>query len=124
LKASLLQLKQSGGGLSSQEAVGFEHSLDRLNERLLSALEPQPVTYPWNGGNWHHGWKGKKQNIVSSNPPKWSIRREGGYYDGTGQVQGNVPGNELYRYGGTMSDGRPAPTTPNVHVNTSGHIIW
>jgi hypothetical protein len=124
LNSTLTSWKQSSGGTSNQDSVNFEHSLDRLNDRLQDALDNRVTASTFNGGNWHHGWKNQKQSETSATLPKWFVSREGGYYDSSGQVQGNVPGTELYRYGGTMSDGKPAPTTPQVHVNTSGHIIW
>jgi len=49
--------------------------------------------------------------------------RDGGYYDATGEVKATVKGNELYKYGGTMSNGRAAPTTANVQMNRFGHLI-
>ncbi len=107
----------------------------------------------WNGGNQQPGWnnnnnsknwnKGnndwndkddkkqwKKWNRANNGQqqpggraPNWMISKDGGYFDGTGQIKFLVPGNELYKYGGTLQDGRPVPNTPNVQMNASGHIF-
>lgn len=55
-------------------------------------------------------------------PPVWYPSREGGYYDGTGQIQGNIPGHMLFQFGGSLSDGRAAPNSPNVFMNQAGHL--
>lgn len=58
-------------------------------------------------------------------PPKisnyiWGLSRDGGYYDATGQVKIVVPGDQLYKYGGTFMDGTSVPTTPVV-TNFANH---
>lgn len=114
------------GGMTADEVSNFEHMVAKYDERLQRALQPVP-SRQWNSGNWHHGWKNSKHPTVRNltTPPQWSVNKEGGYEDITGQVSGTVPGNELYKYGGTMKrDGRAVPTTPHVHIDTSGHIAW
>ena len=113
------------GGMTADEVTSFERMLEKFDERLNRALH-SVATGKWNSGNWHHGWKSSKHPVVPnlSSPPQWDATKGGGYHDLTGQIAGTIPANELYRYGGTMKDGRPAPTTPHVNVNTSGHIAW
>lgn len=50
----------------------------------------------------------------------WQLSRDGGYYDATGQISVVVPGDQLYKYGGTFQDGKPVPTTPVV-TNFANH---
>ena len=50
----------------------------------------------------------------------WVQSRDGGYYDVSQQVKGVVRGDELYKYGGTFSDGVAVPDYP-VTVNFAGH---
>ncbi|MBX9694259.1 MAG: hypothetical protein K2Z81_17880, partial [Cyanobacteria bacterium] len=102
----------------------------------------------WNGSNnFNSGWNKKNNNWNNdprdfnkkewkkfnrmnnqqqqgmTKPPNWMISKDGGYFDGTGQIKVLVPGNELYKYGGTLQDGRPVPNSPNVQMNSTGHII-
>ncbi|MDZ4836030.1 MAG: hypothetical protein SGJ27_19815 [Candidatus Melainabacteria bacterium] len=121
LRGILSRAKQAGG-MPADEVGDFEHMIAKLNERLERSLQ-SPASSKWNSGNWHHGWRNSKHPPNPSSPPRWSVSKDG-YVDLTGQVHGTIPGNELYRYGGTMKDGRRAPTTPHVNINTSGHISW
>lgn len=116
--------KAQEGGMTADEVTGFERMLEKFDERLNHALHSVTVS-KWNSGNWHHGWKSSKHPVIPNltSPPQWSATK-GGYHDLTGQIPGTIPANELYRYGGTMKGGHPAPTTPHVNVNTSGHIAW
>lgn len=50
----------------------------------------------------------KKSNYI------WGLSRDGGYYDASGQIKVVVPGDQLYKYGGTFMDGSKVPTTPVV----------
>lgn len=51
----------------------------------------------------------------------WGQSDAGGYYDATGQMSGTVMGDELYKYGGTFTDGTPVPAYPAV-CNFKGHV--
>lgn len=57
-------------------------------------------------------------------PPKgkyiWGLSRDGGYYDASGQIKTVIPGDQLYKYGGTFMDGQSVPTSPVV-TNFAGH---
>lgn len=50
----------------------------------------------------------------------WGQSAMGGYYDATGQIKTVVPGDELYKYGGTFQDGVAVPDYP-VTCNFKGH---
>lgn len=51
----------------------------------------------------------------------WGQSAAGGYYDCSGKMQGTVMGDQLFKFGGTFSDGTPVPTTPVV-CNFRGHV--
>ena len=121
----LLNKAKQDGGMSGEEIINYERMVAKLDERLARALD-STRSDNWNSGNWHHSFKNSEHphSRKFSTPPAWVIDKSGGYRDSTDQVKGTIPGNELYRYGGTMKDGRAVPTTPNVNVNSSGHISW
>ncbi|MBX9691283.1 MAG: hypothetical protein K2Z81_02795, partial [Cyanobacteria bacterium] len=56
-------------------------------------------------------------------PCLWYPSRHGGYYDASGNVNGSILANELYRYGGLMADGSPAPSNQNVKADSHGHLM-
>ncbi len=124
LRKILNQAKQTGG-MSGEEIINYERMVAKLDERLERSVENKRSD-KWNSGNWHHSFKNSEHphSQKFSTPPVWVIDKLGGYHDSTDQVKGTIPGNELYRYGGTMKDGRAVPTTPHVNVNSSGHISW
>lgn len=51
----------------------------------------------------------------------WGQSDAGGYYDATGQMTGTIMGDELYKFGGTFTDGTPVPAYPAV-CNFKGHV--
>ena len=53
----------------------------------------------------------------------WQQSVDGGYYDATGQIKILVMGDQLFRYGGKLSDGTAVPTTPVV-CNFKGHVYF
>ena len=69
------------------------------------------------------GWRpiGQPQ---TNKPHIWQVSKLGGYYDASGQIEGTVPGDQLYKYGGFMGDGvTPVPQTP-VGTDRGGLIRW
>jgi hypothetical protein len=124
LRKILNQAKQDGG-MYGEELINYERMVAKLDERLEHSVDNKR-TDKWNSGNWHHSFKNSEhpRSQKFSTPPVWVIDKFGGYRDSTEQVKGTIPGNELYRYGGTMKNGRAVPTTPQVNVNSSGHISW
>lgn len=51
----------------------------------------------------------------------WMQSKDGGYFDGTGAIQGVIPGDQLYKYGGKLQDGTPIPPYPVV-TNFAKHV--
>lgn len=51
----------------------------------------------------------------------WNLSLAGGYYECTGQIKVVVPGDQLYKYGGTFIDGTAVPDAPAV-TNFAGHV--
>lgn len=75
---------------------------------------PQVQTTPLAGTAQKAEPEKKKANYV------WNLSNAGGYYECTGQIKVVVPGDQLYKYGGTFIDGTAVPDTPVV-TNFAGH---
>lgn len=129
-RALLDKWTRSDGFLSDDEKNSFDRMIDRLNDSVDDRLNNRNGVAQ--GGRWQPlknaigGWN--QTSIASNNQggaqPLWYCSADGGYYDANKTVPGTVWGTELYRYGGTMSDGRPAPSNNAVRVNHVGQIIW
>lgn len=68
--------------------------------------------------------RGQTQKQGPDNAPYlWCQSAYGGYYDCTGNYQGNVAGYRLRELGGKFVDGTPVPTGP-VKMNEAGHVWY
>ncbi|MBY0358701.1 MAG: hypothetical protein K2W82_11915 [Candidatus Obscuribacterales bacterium] len=102
----------------------------RLNRRYATPPAPNPDYYNMNPHEAVvnvNDYAGSVMTAAPAPPPPpkisnyiWGLSRDGGYYDATGQIKIVVPGDQLYKYGGTFMDGTAVPVTPVV-TNFANH---
>ncbi len=72
----------------------------------------------------HHHHHGTAQLNVAGKSHVWHNCPAGGYVDFTGNFQGQVHGNELYKYGGFFADGVTAVPKDPMQEDFRGWVEW
>ena len=124
--------RMDNNGLNFNERRMLSMRLDDLSrhvDRQISDNQRRMPNSRWNAHNRRFYTNTFPQTRIYSNsftyasPPRWVMSKDGGYYDSTGQISGTVRGDQLFRFGGVMQNGSPAPSSPDVLMNAFGHII-